>query len=74
MARPRRQRTPLRVAGGGAVTALDPTTRRALLDAIYAEGIDALAARCGVSPSTLRLLARGGRTRRAEQIAREVWR
>jgi AcrR family transcriptional regulator len=56
------------------VTALDPATRRALLDAAHAEGIDALAARCGVSPSTLRRLARGGRTRRAEQIAREVWR
>ena len=53
---------------------LDPSMRRALLDAAHAEGVDALAARCGVSPSTLRRLARGGRTRRAEQIAREVWR
>jgi hypothetical protein len=56
------------------MTALDPATRLALLDAIRAEGIDALAARCGASPSTLRRLARGGRTRRAEGIAREVWR
>lgn len=54
--------------------ALDTTTRLALADAIRAEGIDALSARCGVSPSTLRRLARGGRTRRAEAIAREVWR
>ena len=53
---------------------LDPSTRTALADALHAEGIDALAARCGVSPSTLRRLARSGRTRRAEQIAREVWR
>ena len=62
------------MAGGSAMTALDPATRAALLDAIRAEGIDALAARCDASPSTLRRLARGGRTRRAEAIAREVWR